>query len=104
MVLGPADGGMTANRELVGIGRAIEGWLTDKMNKNKQDTSQGWLEYLYGIVLAKGKNEEDAKRWLINSIHRCPYNWGAWLELSELLGSVEEVSVPPFTESPSSAN
>ena len=91
MVLGPADGGMTANRELVGIGRAIEGWLTDQMNENKQDSSQGWLEYLYGIVLAKGKNEEDAKRWLIDSIHRYSFNWGAWLELSELVGSVEEV-------------
>lgn len=104
MVLGPADGGMTANKELVGIGRAIEGWLTDRMNKDKQDSSQGWLEYLYGIVLAKGKNEEDAKRWLINSIHRCPYNWGAWLELSELVGSVEEVSVSPLSELLSSAN
>lgn len=104
MVLGPADGGMTANRELVGIGRAVEGWLTDRMNKEKQGSSQGWLEYLYGIVLAKGKNEENAKRWLINSIHRCPYNWGAWLELSELLGSVEEVSIPPLSELSSSAN
>lgn len=102
MVLGPADGGMTTNRELVGISRAIEGWLTDKMNKKMQETSQGWLEYLYGIVLAKGKNEEDAKRWLINSIRRCPFNWGAWLELSELVGSVEEVSVPRVSQSPSS--
>ena len=93
MVLGPADGGMTVNRELVGIGRELEGWFAERIDKGKSEASQGWLEYLYGIILAKGKNDEDAKRWLINSVHLCPYNWGAWLELSELLGSVEEVSV-----------
>ena len=91
MILGPADAGTTINRELVGLGRGLEGWFAEQAAKGTHEDTQGWLEYLYGIVLAKGKTEEDAKRWLIRSVHRCPYNWGAWLELSELLGSVEEV-------------
>ena len=88
MILGPADRGSAMNKELVGISRSLEGWFAAR---RADQSSGGWLEYLYGIVLAKGKNEEDAKRWLIRSVHMFPYNWGAWLELNDLLGSVEEV-------------
>ena len=98
MVLGPADGGSTVNRELVGIARALEGWFA---SRNPEQNGGGWLEYLYGVVLSKGKNEDDAKRWLLRSVHLCPFNWGAWLELSELLGSVEEVRSLSKEPSPS---
>lgn len=92
MILGPLDGGATINKELVGLGRGLEGWFAKRRKDGGQEEyGQGWLEYLYGIVLAKGKNDEEARRWLIRSVHLYPYNWGAWLELSELLGSVEEV-------------
>ena len=88
MILGPADRGSAMNKELVGISRSLEGWFAVR---RADQGSGGWLEYLYGIVLAKGKSEEDAKRWLMRSVHLFPYNWGAWLELNDLLGSVEEV-------------
>jgi len=92
MILGPQDGGATVNKELVGLGRGLEGWFAARRKEGQpEEYGQGWLEYLYGIVLAKGKNDEEAKRWFIRSVHLYPYNWGAWLELSELLGSVEEV-------------
>lgn len=95
MVLGPQDGGTTVNKELVELGRGLEGWFAERKKEGQEERyGQGWLEYLYGIVLAKGKNEEEAKSWLIRSVHLYPYNWGAWLELSELLGSVEEVCQP----------
>lgn len=92
MILGPADGGTTINKELVGITAALQGWFADRAAKSLEASSQGWLEYLYGIVLAKGKTETEARNWLVKSVHLCPFNWGAWLELSELLNSVEEVS------------
>jgi anaphase-promoting complex subunit 8 len=88
MILGPVDRGSAVNKELVGISRSLEGWFA---TKRPEESTGGWLEYLYGIVLAKGKNEEDAKRWLIRSVHMFPYNWGAWLELNDLLGSMDEV-------------
>ena len=91
VILGPADGGATINKELVSLENTLEGWLADRAAKGLSDYNQGWLEYLYGIVLAKGKSEKDAKMSLIRSVNRCPYNWGAWLELSELLGSAEEL-------------
>lgn len=91
MILGPADGGGTINKELVGITRSLEGWFAERTAKGLDGSNQGWLEYLYGIVLIKGKTEEEAKKRLIRSVHLCPFNWGAWLELSELLNSVEEV-------------
>lgn len=91
MILGPADGGRTVNKELVGLARTLEGWFADRAAKGLEGGNQGWLEYLYGIVLAKGKNEEDSKSWLIRSVHLCPFNWGTWLELSELLNRFEDL-------------
>lgn len=92
MILGPADGGSTVNKELVGLARSLDGWFADRAAKGLEGSNQGWLEYLFGIVLAKGKTEKEAKTWFIKSVHRCPFNWGAWLELSELLNNIEEVS------------
>ena len=91
MILGPADGGGTVNKELVGLARSLEGWFADRAAKGLESSNQGWLEYLYGIVLVKGKTEEDAKSWLIKSVHLCPFNWGAWLELSGLLNRFEDL-------------
>jgi anaphase-promoting complex subunit 8 len=90
MILGPADRGSAVNKELVSISASLEGYFAAR---GLERPSGGWLEYLYGIVLAKGKNEEDAKRWLMRSVHLFPYNWGAWLELHDLVGSVDEVSL-----------
>lgn len=47
----------------------------------------------YGMVLAKEKNEGEAMRWLIRSVHLYPMNWGCWLEMTSLIGRVEDVSL-----------
>lgn len=96
MVLGPADGGMAANRELPDLARGLEGWLSERREKGLEDHNQGWLEYLYGVILMKGRNEKEAKRWLIRSVHLNPFHWGAWQELNDLLASTEDVSVLPL--------
>ncbi|KAL9085638.1 MAG: hypothetical protein Q9165_007539 [Trypethelium subeluteriae] len=89
MILGPQDGGVAVNKELVGINQKLEDWFRSHPDSND---SQGWLEYLYGVVLAKGKNEADAKKWFIRSIHRYSYNWGAWQELANLIESADELT------------
>lgn len=91
MILGPADGGVTVNKELNGIAAILEQYLAERQAMAKD--GGGWLEYLYGIVLAKGKNEELAKEWLIRSVKIYPFNWGAWQELANLLNTVDDVSV-----------
>jgi anaphase-promoting complex subunit 8 len=91
MVLGPADGGMTVNRELPDLARGLEGWFTERFEYGLQEQGQGWLEYLYGVILLKGKNEEEAKKWLIRSVHLYPFHWGAWQELNDLLSRPEDV-------------
>lgn len=93
MVLGPADGGMTVNRELPDLARGLEGWFAERRELGLETRGQGWLEYLYAVILLKGKNEEQAKRWLIRSVHLYPFNWGAWQELNDLLPNVEDVSL-----------
>ncbi|KAE8348763.1 anaphase promoting complex subunit 8 [Aspergillus coremiiformis] len=91
MVLGPADGGATVNRELPDLARGLEGWLTERREKGFEDRNHGWLEYLYGVILLKGRNEEEAKKWLIRSVHLNPFHWGAWQELNDLLSSTEDL-------------
>jgi anaphase-promoting complex subunit 8 len=89
MILGPQDGGVTMNKELPGISAVLEQWFA---NPPPGRQPQGWLEYLYGIVLSKGKNEKQALDYLIESVRIYPYNWGAWQELVHLLGTVEELN------------
>jgi anaphase-promoting complex subunit 8 len=98
MILGPADGGVTVNKELNGIAAILEQYFDDCQLRAKD--GGGWLEYLYGIILAKGKNEELAKEWLIRSVNIYPFNWGAWQELANLLNTIEDVSVPSDRSEP----
>lgn len=93
MVLGPADGGMTVNRELPDLARGLEGWFAERKERDMEERGQGWLEYLYGVILLKGKNEEEAKKWLIRSVHLFPFHWGAWQELNDLLLSIDDVGL-----------
>jgi anaphase-promoting complex subunit 8 len=90
MLLGPEDGGVTANTELPGICAILEEWFSNLAASGRQ--SQGWLEYLYGIVLAKSKNEKLAIDYFIRSVNQYTYNWGAWQELISLLGTIEELN------------
>ncbi|KAJ8109753.1 hypothetical protein OPT61_g7231 [Boeremia exigua] len=89
MILGPQDGGVMLNRELPGISSILEQWFTALPESGRQP--QGWLEYLYGIVLAKGKNEKLAIDYLLQSVQQYPYNWGAWQELTSVLSTNEEL-------------
>ena len=93
MVLGPADGGQTSNRELPTLARGLEGYFRSRDAEDPElKRSQGWLEYLYGIVLSKSKQEPMAQQWLIRSIRLIPYLWGAWEELGGLLSSVDDLN------------
>lgn len=35
-------------------------------------------------------------RWLVRSIHLYPMHWGCWLEMTSLIGRVEDVSILSF--------
>ncbi|RAL16820.1 anaphase promoting complex subunit CDC23 [Aspergillus homomorphus CBS 101889] len=91
MVLGPADSGSTVNRELPDLARGLEGWFAERREKGLESRNQGWLEYLYAVILLKGRNEDEAKKWLIRSVHLNPFHWGSWQELNDLLASTEDL-------------
>lgn len=88
-ILGPRDTGAIVNRELVGIGQALEARM--ELIQSKKVTSQGWLEYLYGVVLARSKNDEKSRQCLLRSVYMYPYNWSAWQELGLLVTNKDEV-------------
>lgn len=90
-ILGPADGPVTANKEIPRILAVLEEYFHDRGGLQTLGNSQGWLDYLYGLMLMKTKSEALAKQWLLRSVNTNPYNWSAWLELSSLIGSAEEL-------------
>lgn len=92
-ILGPQDGAKTANRELLSIQQRLKAWFDQQAQANIGTISQGWLEYLYGIVLAKQKNDKEAKEYLIRSVTIYQFNWGAWQELGDLINTVADVSL-----------
>ncbi|RDL36428.1 uncharacterized protein BP5553_05780 [Venustampulla echinocandica] len=93
MVMGPHDGGSAVNKQLVAIRQFLEKWFHERSNEAGEVIgSQGWLEYLYGMVLSKDKSEEEAMRWLLRSVHLYPMNWGCWLEMTSLIGRVEDLN------------
>lgn len=93
MVLGPADGGQTVNKELPTLARGLEGYFRARDVADPElKRSQGWLEFLYGVVLARSKQEQMAQQWLLRSVRLNPYHWGAWEELASLLSSVDDLN------------
>ncbi|KKA27914.1 hypothetical protein TD95_004456 [Thielaviopsis punctulata] len=89
MVMGPQDVGNVTNKNLLVIGRYLERWFSEPEAELK---TQGWLEYLYGMVLARDSNDEKAMDYLIQSVHLVPMNWGCWLELTNLITRFEFLS------------
>lgn len=94
MVLGPADGGHTTNKELPALAQGLEGYFTALQALDPQfKHSQGWLEYLYGIVLARSGQRAHAQLWLLRSVIANPYHWGAWEELGSLLDNIDDLTL-----------
>ncbi|CZT49551.1 related to cell division control protein CDC23 [Rhynchosporium secalis] len=92
MVMGPHDGGTAINKQLVVISRFLDTWFLEHTDENGiVEGSQGWLEYLYGMVLAKDKNESQAMHWLLKSVHLYQMNWGCWLEITSLITRIEHL-------------
>ena len=90
-ILGPTDGPITANKEIAGILPILEEYFNARGGLQDFSNSQGWLDYLYGLMLIKTKSDALAKQWLLRSVNVNSYNWSAWLELASLMGSVEEL-------------
>ena len=90
-ILGPADGPITPNKEETSVLASLEEYFNARGGMENLGNSQGWLDYLYGLVLIKTKSEPLAKQWLLRSVNQNPYNWSAWLELASLVGSTDEM-------------
>lgn len=90
-ILGPHDGPSSANKEVTAISAILEEYFEARGGLQNTNNSQGWLDYLYGIILIKSKSEPLAKQWLLRSVNINPYNWSAWLELASLVESLEDL-------------
>ncbi|CZR39962.1 uncharacterized protein FPRO_04860 [Fusarium proliferatum ET1] len=93
MVMGPQDLGTISNKQLLVIGRFLATWFEERTTEDDEVLgSQGWLEYLYGMVLAKEKNDDKALEYFIRSVHKYTMNWGCWLEMTSLISRVEDLN------------
>ncbi|KPM36372.1 Anaphase-promoting complex subunit 8 [Neonectria ditissima] len=93
MVMGPQDLGTVTNKQLLVVGQFLSTWFEERSTEDEEVLgSQGWLEYLYGMVLAKEKNDERALSFFIRSVHKYTMNWGCWLEMTSLIARVEDLN------------
>ncbi|KAK4142274.1 anaphase promoting complex subunit 8 [Dichotomopilus funicola] len=93
MIMGPQDSGAVINKQLVAVSRILSMWFAQrKDDEGDYPASQGFLEYLYGMVLAKEKNDNLALEYLMQSVHLFPWNWGSWLEITNLISRVEQLT------------
>ncbi|KAF2964464.1 hypothetical protein GQX73_g9115 [Xylaria multiplex] len=93
MVMGPQDLGTCRNKQLTTINRVLDIWFESRRTGDGEYMDgQGWLEYLYGMILAKEKNEDQALYWLVRSVHMFPMNWGCWLEMTSLITRVDDLN------------
>lgn len=58
------------------------------MNQREPD---GWLLYVYGLVLLKFKLHEAAKNTFVEAIKLTPINWSAWYIFTTLLSTKEQL-------------
>ncbi|KAK1494732.1 tetratricopeptide [Colletotrichum cuscutae] len=93
MVMGPQDLGNIVNKQLNAVSRFLSNWFDERTTDDGDILgSQGWLEYLYGMVLAKEKNEDKAMDYFVRSVHLYPMNWGCWLEMTQLISRIDDLS------------
>ncbi|XP_074640459.1 uncharacterized protein LOC141898459 isoform X2 [Tubulanus polymorphus] len=74
--IGPADKG--DNEHLCML-------RTELQIHHKDQGLDGFLLYLYGVILKKLDLQKEALSVLIEAVHSEPLHWGAWLELSTLI-------------------
>ncbi|KAK3328425.1 anaphase promoting complex subunit 8 [Cercophora scortea] len=93
MIMGPQDLGSVVNKQLLIVSRFLERWFAErKTDDGELPASQGFLEYLYGMALVKEKNDSAALDYLMQSVHLFPWNWGCWLEITNLIARVEQLN------------
>ncbi|KAH7362601.1 anaphase-promoting complex subunit 8 [Plectosphaerella cucumerina] len=92
MVMGPQDVGTVINKQLLTVSRFLSSYFKEREEEGDVGGCQGWLEYLYGIVLARAKSDEEAMNYFIRSVHLFPMNWGCWLEMTSLITRVEDLN------------
>ncbi|KAI6832119.1 TPR-like protein [Hortaea werneckii] len=90
-ILGPNDGAGIPNKEAPGVLAILEEYFNARGGMENLANSQGWLDFLYGMILIKNKSETLAKQWLLRAVNLQPYNWSAWQELASLIASDEEL-------------
>ncbi|KAH8888896.1 TPR-like protein [Thozetella sp. PMI_491] len=93
MIMGPQDLGTVVNKQLTVVSRFLDRWFAERrMDDGGVPGSQGFLEFLYGMVLVKEKNDQAALEYLMSSIHIFPWNWGCWLEITNLTSRTEQLN------------
>lgn len=90
-ILGPNDGPSTVNKEVSGVAAILDEYFNARGGIENLANSEGWLDYLFGIILIKSKCERLAMQWLLRSVNLNPWNWSAWLELASLIEGPEQL-------------
>ncbi|XXH02895.1 hypothetical protein Hte_009283 [Hypoxylon texense] len=90
-LLGPSDRGDVVNKQIIHIKQVLNTWFKGLDDDSNARTGDGFLEYMYGMILSREHLRGLAKTCLVKSVTRNPWNWGAWLELGHLIADLQEL-------------
>lgn len=71
--------------------RRLDELFIELSNIRKEKKADGYLLYLLGVVCVKLEQYDQAVDILLESIHKVPLNWRAWMQLGDLI--VDRVKV-----------
>lgn len=70
---------------------SLDKLFTKLMTLKVENKADGYLLYLLGVVSVKLEKYDVAVEMLLESIHKVPLNWHAWMQLGDLI--VDRVKV-----------
>ncbi|OTB00515.1 hypothetical protein M426DRAFT_65674 [Hypoxylon sp. CI-4A] len=93
LLLSETDTDAVINKELLYVKRYLREWFKALRNRETMVSlsRQGYLEYLYGVVLSKDKEKTGALTWFRLSVRTNPWNWSAWQEMNSLIRSAQDL-------------
>lgn len=91
MDINGAESESPANKAANSINRQLDSLDAQLGELYENGEMDGFLLYLYGIVLSKRTQKEKATLILVESVTKYPLNWSAWQELALILATLDQL-------------
>ncbi len=84
------------NKELLKLKNELHNLYKQDIHTNEDgnevDVMDGYLLYLYGLILKEVGNDDESRSVLIESVNKTPLNWSAWECLASQIDNIETLN------------